>query len=70
MLYKKMGRFQFLQENGAGSRFKGKWANSILTFDKLVFVIIPKGEVFLNAVGVKLSEKVNPIRGLLNLDFR
>jgi hypothetical protein len=34
-----------------------------------VFIIIPKGEVFLNAVGVKLSEKQNPISELLNTDI-
>ena len=34
-----------------------------------VFIIIPKGEVFLNAVGVKLSDKINPISKLLELDI-
>ena len=34
-----------------------------------VFIIIPKGEVFLNAVGVKLSDKTNPISKLLELDI-
>tara|TARA_R110001592_G_scaffold81968_1_gene242991 strand:- start:71 stop:1051 length:981 start_codon:yes stop_codon:yes gene_type:complete len=34
-----------------------------------IFIIIPKGEVFLNSVGVKLSEKINPISKLLSLDF-
>jgi hypothetical protein len=34
-----------------------------------VFIIIPKGEVFLNAVGVKLSDKSNPISKLLELDI-
>ena len=42
--------------------------NQVKEYDH-VFVIIPKGEVFLNAVGVKLNEKENPIRGLLNSDF-
>ena len=32
-----------------------------------VFIIIPKGEVFLNAVGVKLSENLNPISKLLKM---
>ena len=34
-----------------------------------VFIIIPKGEVFLNAVGVKLSDKINPISKLLELNI-
>ena len=34
-----------------------------------VFIIIPKGEVFLNAVGIKLSDKPNPISELLELDI-
>ena len=34
-----------------------------------VFIIIPKGEVFLNAVGIKLSDKSNPISELLELDI-
>jgi len=34
-----------------------------------IFIIIPKGEVFLNAVGVKLSDKINPISKLLELDI-
>ena len=34
-----------------------------------VFVIFPKGETFLNAVGVKLSEKPNPASNLLQSNF-
>ena len=34
-----------------------------------VFLIIPKGEVFLNAVGAKLSDKANSISKLLELDI-
>ena len=34
-----------------------------------VFIIIPKGEVFLNAVGVKLINTQNPISNFLNSDF-
>jgi hypothetical protein len=34
-----------------------------------VFVIFPKGEVYLNSVGSKLSEKQNPISQLLRLDI-
>ena len=34
-----------------------------------VFIIFPKGEVYLNAVGAKLIEKQNPISSLLRTDF-
>ena len=34
-----------------------------------VFVIFPKGETFLNAVGVKLVEKQNPVSQLLTTNF-
>jgi len=34
-----------------------------------VFIIFPKGEVYLNAVGTKLVEKQNPISPLLRIDF-
>ena len=34
-----------------------------------VFIIFPKGETFLNAVGVKLIDKLNPISNLLTIDF-
>ena len=34
-----------------------------------VFIIFPKGETFLNAVGVKLVDKSNPISNLLTIDF-
>lgn len=34
-----------------------------------VFIIFPKGELFLNAVGIKLKEGVNPYSGLLASNF-
>ena len=34
-----------------------------------VFIIFPKGETFLNTVGVKLVDKSNPISNLLTIDF-
>ena len=34
-----------------------------------VFIIFPKGEVYLNSVGVKLAEKQNPVSNLLRVDF-
>lgn len=34
-----------------------------------VFLIFPKGEVYLNAVGSKLSDKINPISALLQSNF-
>ena len=34
-----------------------------------VFLIFPKGEVYLNAVGSKLSDKINPISELLQSNF-
>ena len=34
-----------------------------------VFIIFPKGETFLNAVGVKLVENQNPVSQLLTVDF-
>jgi len=34
-----------------------------------VFIIFPKGETFLNAVGVKLSEKPNPASNILKSNF-
>ena len=34
-----------------------------------VFIIFPKGEVYLNAVGAKLVERENPISNLLRIDF-
>ena len=48
--------------------------SNILNFKNInnqdhIFIIIPKGEVFLNAVGVKLSEKQNPISKLLEMDI-
>lgn len=42
--------------------------NEIQDYDH-VFVIFPKGEVYLNAVGSKLIDKENPISNLLNIDF-
>ena len=34
-----------------------------------VFIIFPKGELFLNAVGIKLKEGVNPYSGFLTSNF-
>lgn len=34
-----------------------------------VFLIMPKGEVYLNAVGAKLIDKINPIQELLRSNF-
>jgi hypothetical protein len=34
-----------------------------------IFIIFPKGEVYLNAIGVKLTNKQNPISTLLATDF-
>jgi hypothetical protein len=34
-----------------------------------VFLIFPKGEVYLNAVGSKLSDKINPVSALLQSNF-
>ena len=35
----------------------------------LVIIIFPKGEVFLNAVGVRMVDKVNPVSDLLRSDL-
>ena len=42
--------------------------NDVQDYDH-VFVIFPKGEVYLNAVGSKLIDKQNPISNLLRIDF-
>ena len=34
-----------------------------------VFIIFPKGETYLNAVGVKLTDQINPVSQLLTSDF-
>jgi len=35
----------------------------------VVFLILPKGEVYLNAVGVQMQDKVNPISDILSLSL-
>ena len=40
MFYKKMGRFLFLQENGAGSRFTRKWGEFDFEIRYLDVVVI------------------------------
>lgn len=42
--------------------------NEVKGYDH-VFVILPKGEVYLNAVGSKLIDKTNPISNLLQSNF-
>ena len=44
---------------------------NLLNYSKIknqdhVFIIFPKGETFLNAVGLKLSDSPNPVSDLLN----
>jgi hypothetical protein len=42
--------------------------SKIVGYDK-VFIIFPKGELYLNAVGTKLSDKINPVSTLLRTDI-
>lgn len=42
--------------------------NDVKDYDK-VFVIFPKGRVFLDSAGSKLSNEANPVSDLLSLDF-
>lgn len=47
---------------------------NIRDFDKVsnydhVFIIFPKGMVYLNAIAIKMSNEINPVSDLLNIDF-
>ena len=43
--------------------------NSDVSGYDLVVIIFPKGEVFLNAVGLRLADKVNPVSDILKSDL-
>jgi hypothetical protein len=70
-----------IQEDHENMRTEFAWMNalnadhfSISLFSQVenydhVFLIFPKGEVYLNAVGSKLIDKINPTSGLLSSNF-
>jgi hypothetical protein len=70
-----------IQEDHPNMRTEFAWMNAlnadhfpISLFSQVenydhVFLIFPKGEVYLNAVGSKLIDKINPTSGLLSSDF-
>lgn len=67
--------------NHTNMRTEFAWMNAlnadhynIRQYDKVkeydvVFLIIPKGEVYLNAVGVQMQDKINPISDILTFPF-
>ena len=70
-----------IQEDHPNMRTEFAWINSlnadhypISLFSQVenydhIFLIFPKGEVYLNAVGSKLIDKINPTSGLLSSNF-